>query len=923
LAKNTRNPIFNFVNSAKHRNPLWQKDYIMNYKYLILATLLMVLSALSLRAQGVGTSLSGDVELDSIREVVKRIPTNRSNFQLRAFKMKLWVVTLQQQGARLETYLPIDEGLRKVVFWNTLHQDGKPQQFSDADIAHLSEVVDKGYAILEKIQNTIPEKISAKAAKTPSVFSPKNATNWTHYKGNAGLTGYSGASGPTAGVKDWKFPIGLAWEVAPVVEGNQVLLTAPGMRTILYSVDLETGKENWRTNQVAEIMGDQLYNTPCYASTPIVVKDDILLREMGSRGNKGPNKDIIFIDKKTGAVKRKFLAGHVDYRVGYAPLAANEQFTIIPHGVQDIEETPVTSQPFNRIVCAQTQTGKRLWDFNIGATFAEPFLDGNLIFVGTQAGYLYALKADGKYSEVSAERIAWQFKAQDAINRKVTVVGNYVYFGANDGVFYCLEKQTGKRVWQAQTPTEKRAFRLFSTPSVSDGIVAVGSANEHLYAFDAASGKPIFDVKLDDWVRSRPIVAKGKVYAATLSGTLFCVASAERKPRIVFKKKISEHAILADLTYYQNKILINDSDLYTHCLDENGREIWKKSLLDGFEKQGNRILADQIAGGAYYQSKPTVADNTVFFGAPNRFVYAVDAQTGTEKWKFEMGASVSVAPVYDKGQIFAGQQGGEDAFYCLDAQTGQPKWTQTVGWVWGSANVSDGMVFIPGIDGYANALDAKTGAIVWRYRLDRSVCSEPTVDSTQVFFGSWDHFLYAFDKKTGRVNWKYQLSGGTDSGVAIYENGRIYLPLGGNVFRCLDAKTGELLWKYEEKGSVFNVTPAVHNGRVFVSCWHGLGLGGICVEAVVICLDANTGKVIWKHIGGGLSGPVVGIENKVYFPSIADPYFYCVDAVGNGDGTTTCHWMYQMGNKVEESTAALYGNRAYIMSSDGFIHAIR
>lgn len=30
-----------------------------------------------------------------------------------------------------------------------------------------------------------------------------------------------------------------------------------------------------------------------------------------------------------------------------------------------------------------------------------------------------------------------------------------------------------------------------------------------------------------------------------------------------------------------------------------------------------------------------------------------------------------------------------------------------------------------------------------------------------------------------------------------------------------------------------------------------------------------------------------------------------------------------MGNKVEESTHALYDGMAYIMSSDGFIHAIK
>jgi outer membrane protein assembly factor BamB len=694
------------------------------------------------------------------------------------------------------------------------------------------------------------------------------------------------------------------------------------MRNILFCLDLSTGKELWSTNQVAEIMGDQLYNTPCYASTPIVVGDEILLREMGSRGNKGPNKDIVFINKNTGKPNRKIEAGHVDYRAGYAPVAADNSFVVIPHGIQNIEDLPATAQAFNRILCNDPK-GKRLWDFNIGPFFADPLLSDKVIYVGTKAGYLYALKADGNIPPASSNRILWQHKSEGAVNRKPAIHGDLLYFGSNDGMFNCVNAKTGQVQWQVQCAKEDRSFRLFSTPATDNKMVVVGSSAGYIYAFDRISGRKVAEVKVDDWVRSAPVISKGKVYAATMAGTLYCIGFDSKNPKAVFNKKLSEHPILADITLAGDKVLITDSDLHTYCLSTSGKLLWKASNIECFETKGMRIMTDQIAGGAYYQSKPTVVDGIVYFGTPARFLYAVNAINGDEIWKFEMGASISVSPVIDNGKVYAGQQGGEDEFYCLDAKTGNQVWSQSVGWVWGSCNVSDGMVFIPGIDGYVNALDAANGDIIWRYRLDKSVCSEPTVDSTQVFFGSWDHYLYAFDKKTGRINWKYQLSGGTDSGVAIYNKGKIFLPLGGNLFRCLDAKTGKLLWKYEEKGSVFNVTPAIYDDKVYVSCWHGLGLGGICVEAVVLCLDANTGKPIWTHIGGGLSGPVIGTQNRVYFPSIADPYLYCVDAQGNGDGTTNCLWKYKMGNKVEESTLALYGNLAYIMSSDGYVHAIK
>ena len=366
-----------------------------------------------------------------------------------------------------------------------------------------------------------------------------------------------------------------------------------------------------------------------------------------------------------------------------------------------------------------------------------------------------------------------------------------------------------------------------------------------------------------------------------------------------------------------NRIVINDSDLWSYCVDTNGSSVWKMSLIDSFMKDGNRIFNDQIAGGAYYQSKPTAANDTVYFGTPMRFVYAVDAHTGKEKWKFELGASISGAPTIGDGKIFVGQQGGEDEFYCLDAETGRKLWDTKLDWVWGSATYSDGMVYVPGIDGYAWALDAATGHVIWKQPFAMSVCSEPAVEDDIVIFGCWDNYLKAFDKKTGTLCWQYN-GAGTDSGVAIIKYGRVYVKN-----KCIDAKTGKLVWEFVDGNNIFNITPAYHDGKVYMSCWHGLGLGGICVRAMVYCIDAETGELIWTTQGAGLSSPVIGGEGNVYFPSIADPYFYSVSSKGNGDGTPRVNWIYQMGNKVEESTPALYKGKAYIMSSDGYVHAIQ
>ena len=62
---------------------------------------------------------SGDADIDRVRAEVRESKTTADNYELRGFLMKLWVVALQQQGAMMEDFMRIDQGLSRIVFWNT------------------------------------------------------------------------------------------------------------------------------------------------------------------------------------------------------------------------------------------------------------------------------------------------------------------------------------------------------------------------------------------------------------------------------------------------------------------------------------------------------------------------------------------------------------------------------------------------------------------------------------------------------------------------------------------------------------------------------------------------------------------------------------------------------------------------------------
>ncbi|MFC1766635.1 hypothetical protein ACFL6U_31730, partial [Planctomycetota bacterium] len=101
------------------------------------------------------------------------------------------------------------------------------------------------------------------------------------------------------------FPVGLAWESKPVVEGDNVYLTSPGVRNMLFTLDINTGKVIDSAKKIP--LPGSVYSNPATASSPILLKDHVLLREMGSRGNSGPAKEVVFINKKTGQVEKEVM----------------------------------------------------------------------------------------------------------------------------------------------------------------------------------------------------------------------------------------------------------------------------------------------------------------------------------------------------------------------------------------------------------------------------------------------------------------------------------------------------------------------------------------------------------------------------------------------------------------------------------------
>jgi outer membrane protein assembly factor BamB len=177
------------------------------------------------------------------------------------------------------------------------------------------------------------------------------------------------------------------------------------------------------------------------------------------------------------------------------------------------------------------------------------------------------------------------------------------------------------------------------------------------------------------------------------------------------------------------------------------------------------------------------------------------------------------------------------------------------------------------------ALDKRTGKVVWW----SSTGARPkdTYSSTPVFAtingerllisGGGDGGVHAFQARTGKKVWSYFFGDGAVNISPIVHGTRVYIGHGesnpdtnrqGRVI-CLDAaevKDGEpkLLWHREGIKAKFS-SPILHDGRLYVCD----------LNARMYCLDAETGKDIWKFTYGrnGFGSPVLA-DGKIYIGAV-------------------------------------------------------
>lgn len=197
----------------------------------------------------------------------------------------------------------------------------------------------------------------------------------------------------------------------------------------------------------------------------------------------------------------------------------------------------------------------------------------------------------------------------------------------------------------------------------------------------------------------------------------------------------------------------------------------------------------------------------------------------------------------------------------LDADTGAEMWRfDTDGPVWAQPTYHEGILYVTSLDRHVYALDANTGKEVWQAELDGAISAQPIVnpDEALVYVGAYDNALHALDMNDGTEQWQVKATNWIWSAPALAD-GRLYFVDSSAQAYAVDAANGDLLWQVavnemrqvagtllptpqKVKGAV-QASPVVADGRVYIASEGNRETD----EGLLIALDANSGEEVWQR----------------------------------------------------------------------------
>jgi len=322
--------------------------------------------------------------------------------------------------------------------------------------------------------------------------------------------------------------------------------------------------------------------------------------------------------------------------------------------------------------------------------------------------------------------------------------------------------------------------QVISSPTIAGNTLYVGSSDHLLYALDRDAGTVKWKFKTDGRVASSVAVGNGVAYFGSYDGNFYAVNTADGKLKWKFQtggeRRFAAkhlHGVLPvaetmpdPFDVYLSSPVVVGGSVYFGSGDGN---IYALDAATGTQKW-------KFATGDVVHASPAVAEGTVFVGSWDSNFYALDAASGKEKWRFKTGEDhdihnqegLQASPIVSEGVVYVGCR--DSNFYAIDATSGQKKWAfnNKGSWVVGSAAAQNGKIYAATSDsGLLYAFEAKSGTPVQLMSSKKwPMFASPAIAGSMLYIGSNEGKLFAIDLGSQKQAWVFSTEGSQKNGAA-------------------------------------------------------------------------------------------------------------------------------------------------------------
>ena len=300
-------------------------------------------------------------------------------------------------------------------------------------------------------------------------------------------------------------------------------------------------------------------------------------------------------------------------------------------------------------------------------------------------------------------------------------------------------------------------------------------------------------------------------------------------------------------------------------------------------------------GGKEVPAPALIANNTAYFGSTDGNLYAVNTATGKEKWHFSTGQTILGSPVLANGVVYFGSDDGN--LYAVNPANGAKLWSKHAGAGGeavsvGTPAVVNGVVYATSTNNstrsYVLAVNAQTGAQLWRQQANNELLSSPQVSGGKIYVAATaisqpgqsttkESHLEVFNAANGThalqlARAQFATASTQSISPPTLANGSIYTgTLGGNI-SDVSAGSNTVRWARNVNGEV-DASPQLANGTLFV----GVNVGTIEGNSIM-ALNANNGAVRWQRAIKNYAGANIVVSGNTVYTGSEDGIVYAIDA---------------------------------------------